>query len=86
MTFLKTLLIILLVYYGLKMFLKLAKPYIMKYIAKKAEQRFGQAFGNKTNQTPKQQKEGSVTIDSMPSIKKSSKSTEGDYVDYEEID
>ncbi len=91
MVFLKTLLIILLVYYGLKILFRLLKPYLMKYIAKKAGQRFEQAFGNNTyNQNTQKRKtedkEGSVSIDQIPNKKKGSKSNEGEYVDYEEID
>ena len=45
-SFLQTILIILLVYYGLKIIFKFLKPYLIKYIAKKASDRFGQSFGN----------------------------------------
>ena len=45
-SFLQTILIILLVYYGLKIVFKFFKPYLIKYIAKKASDRFGQPFGN----------------------------------------
>ena len=91
MVFLKTLLIILLVYYGLKILFRLLKPYLMKYIAKKAGQRFEQTFGHNpysqnTQKRNKDDKEGSVSIDQMPTKKNSSKSNEGEYVDYEEID
>ena len=59
----------------------------MRYVAKKAGQRFEQAFQNAANsQTKTTKKEGSVSIDKMPSSKNKSKSTVGEYVDYEEID
>ena len=63
----------------------------MKYIAKKASQRFGQAFGqdpfaSSDYKDKNTDKEGSVSIDKMPSMDKKSKSDVGDYVDYEEID
>ena len=87
MTFLKTLLIILLVYYGVKIIFKFAKPYIMRYIAKKATERFGQAFGQNPNQTNNTtQQEGEVTLDKSQVTTKTSKSTVGDYVDFEEIE
>jgi len=91
MVFLKTLLIILLVYYGLKILFRLLKPYLMKYIAKKAGQRFEQTFGHNpydpnTQKRKSKDKEGSVSIDQMPTKKKGSKSDVGEYVDYEEID
>ena len=91
MVFLKTLLIILLVYYGLKILFRLLKPYLMKYIAKKAGQRFEQTFGHNpynhnTQKGKTDDKEGSVSIDLTPNKKKGAKSNEGEYVDYEEID
>ena len=86
-TFLKTILIILLVYFGLKFLIRWATPYLMRYIAKKAGQRFEQAFnGAQGSPNSKKEKEGKVTIDKVPHRKKSQKTTVGDYVDYEEID
>lgn len=84
-TFLKTILIILLVYYGLKIILKLATPYIMKYFSKKLEERFGANFGNMTPPNASQDKEGGVTIDKVPNTKKVKKDV-GEYVDFEEIE
>ncbi|WP_363299885.1 DUF4834 family protein [Altibacter sp.] len=86
MTFLKTILIILLVYYGLKFFIKLLMPYFMRYLAKKAGQRFEKAFGANPYQTSKPQPEGETSVDKMPPTPTKSKSTVGEYVDYEEID
>ncbi len=85
-TFLKTVLIILLVYMGLKFLLKFLKPYIMRFILKKAGKQFGQAFGANPFQTKPERKEGSVSIDKMPSKERNSRTTVGEYVDYEEID
>ncbi len=86
-TFLKTILIILLVFFGLKVLIRWATPYLMKYVAKKAGQRFEQAFnGTQGNPNSKKEKEGKVTIDKVPNRKKSQKSTVGDYVDYEEVE
>ena len=91
MVFLKTLLILLLVYYGLKILIRLLKPYLMRYIARKAGQRFEQTFGqnpfnHNTQKGKPVEKEGSISIDKMPKRSKDSKSNLGDYVDYEEID
>jgi hypothetical protein len=86
MTFLKTILIILLVYYGLKFLIKLLMPYFMRYLAKKAGQRFESAFGANPFQTPHPKEEGEISLDKMPSSQPKSKSTVGEYVDYEEID
>lgn len=80
--FLRTILIILLIYYGFKVLSRLFAPFLMKFVAKKAEERFGNQF-NKQQEPPK--KEGEVTIDKVPNTKSSNKNV-GDYIDYEEID
>ncbi len=84
-TFIKTLLTVLLVYYGLKIILKLAAPYIMKYFSKKLAARFGANFSNTASTNNAQKKEGEVTIEKVPTKQKTS-NTVGQYVDYEEID
>lgn len=82
--FVKTILIILLVYFGVKIFARLFAPVLFKYVTKKAEKKFGQQFGNhQAKQPPK--KEGETTIDKIPNTKTSNKDV-GEYVDYEEID
>ncbi|WP_242119139.1 DUF4834 family protein [Aestuariivivens sediminicola] len=85
--FVRTLLIILLIYFGIKIIGRLLTPFLIKYVSKKAEQRFGDQFGQFQNrgQREKPVKEGEVTIDKMPKTKASNKDV-GDYVDYEEID
>jgi len=84
---LKVLLIILLIYFGVKILSKMFGPLILKYFTKKATERFGgqfRDFGNQGQQQP-QKKEGEISIDKMPRNKSSNKSV-GEYVDYEEID
>ena len=71
-TLFKTISIILLVYYGLKIILKLAAPYIMKYFSKKLAARFGADFSNTTAPNTSQKKEGEITIDKVPNTKKAS--------------
>ncbi|WP_265200403.1 DUF4834 family protein [Aureitalea sp. L0-47] len=86
-TFLKTVLIILLVYLGVKFLFKLLKPYIVRFLMKKAGKQFERSFGANPFQEPEPtKKEGSVTIDKMPPKKRKATSTVGEYVDYEEID
>ena len=87
MTFLKTILIMLLVYYALKFLFRLLAPYAMRYLAKKVDRRFESSFGYApgSNNQPRE-KEGSVSIDSMPPPKTKGNSGAGEYVDYEEID
>lgn len=90
MGLLRTILIILLVYFGIKILSRIFAPLLLRFVAKKAEEKFGQQFGgfqNKNNQQQQQkQKEGETVIDKMPHQPKSSNSEVGEYVDYEEID
>ncbi|MDC7993673.1 DUF4834 family protein [Altibacter sp. HG106] len=86
MAFLKTVLIILLVYFGVKFAWRLAKPYMLKYIQRKMSERFQNAFGNAAPNTSKHQNEGEVSIDRMPQKNSRSKEGVGEYVEYEEID
>jgi len=59
----------------------------MQYVAKKANERFGKGFGQNPHNTNKQtQTEGDITIDNSQANTKTSKSTVGEYVDFEEID
>ena len=83
MALLRTILIIALIYYGLKILSRLFAPALFKYAAKKATERFGGAF-NQQRKEPLR-KEGEVTIDKMPENKSSNKNV-GEYVDYEEIE
>ncbi len=86
MTFLKTILIVLLVYFGLKFLIKLATPYLMRYISKKAGQQFEQFFGNNANMNTQSEKEGSITIDKNPSSNSRNGKKVGEYVEYEEVE
>lgn len=84
MAFLKTILIILLVYYLLKFLAKFFAPKILNYAAKKTESHFRQAFDN---QRPfEEQEEESVIINKKPSRKKADSEKVGEYIDFEELD
>ena len=83
----RTILIIALIYFGFKILARLFAPFLLKFVAKKAEQQFGGQFGRQYQKQQKKtsEKEGEVTIDKIPNIKTSNKNV-GDYVDYEEIE
>ncbi|GAA4935299.1 hypothetical protein GCM10023314_04550 [Algibacter agarivorans] len=85
--FVRMILIILLVYFGIKILARLFAPFLIKFVAKKAEKSFGEQFGGFQGgqQQEKPKKEGEVTIDKTPKTKTSNKDV-GDYVDYEEIE
>jgi hypothetical protein len=85
-SFLKTILVILLVYLALKFLLRLLGPYIMRFIAKKAAQRFENTFGqNPFQQTQKQDKE-EITIDGSSKKTPTDGKTVGEYIDFEDVD
>ncbi len=82
----RMILILLLIYFGIKILSRLFAPLLLKYVAKKAEQRFGDQFGQfSRQQKQKKKEEGEVTIDKIPENRTSNKNV-GDYVDFEEID
>jgi len=83
--FLRTLLIILLVYYGIKFLARLFAPYMVRYMSKKMNEKFGGQFQQQKQSEPKH-KEGETIIDKMPKQDTSSNKNVGEYIDYEEID
>ncbi|HEA31334.1 MAG TPA: DUF4834 family protein [Leeuwenhoekiella sp.] len=89
MAFLKTILIFLLVFFAIRIIWRLSKPYIFRYVTKKAGEKFEDMAGRFTNQAqPKQPKrpEGTTTILNKPNMGQQSKKSVGEYIDYEEID
>lgn len=88
MAFLKTILIILLVYYLFKILIKLFAPKILNYAGKKAEQHIREKFqGFNTQQQSQSNKEqGDVIIDNNTTKKSNSSKKVGEYIDFEEID
>ncbi|MGY5351177.1 DUF4834 domain-containing protein [Wenyingzhuangia sp. IMCC45533] len=77
--FLRTLLIILAIYYIVKFFVKYIAPVLLvNYVQKKTGQQY--------TKTKPNQKEGTTTIDKKPKDKNVIKDNVGEYVDYEEVD
>lgn len=87
MGLLRTILIIVVIWYLFKVLSRILAPFLIKFAAKKAEQRFGDQFGQfqRKQQYEAPKKAGEVTIDKMPNTKTSNKDV-GDYVDFEEIE
>jgi hypothetical protein len=81
MVFLKTLLIILLVFFGLKLMAKYLGPILLKYVFKKVRKSMENKFNSAQSQTQDQETQTSKTSKSKPK-----ESKVGEYVDYEEID
>lgn len=81
---LKTILIILLIYFGFKILLRFFGPIILKYFLTKVGSKFQQQF----NQQPPsgKKKEGEVVIEKKPKNPGKPNKNVGEYIDYEEID
>jgi len=87
MAFLKTVLIIVLVYYLFKMLVRLLAPKIFGYAAKKTEQHFKERFGEFADfQNGRQEQEGDVIVENRRTKNSNSKEKVGEYIDFEEID
>ncbi len=87
MGFLKTVLIILLVYYLLKILARWFAPKLFSFAAKKTEQHFRERFGDFTNQnTEKEEQEGDVIVDKKPNQQTKPLKDVGDYINFEEIE
>lgn len=83
--FVRTILIILLVYYGLKILSRIFAPILVKYMSKKMQQKFEGQFGQQPRQEQRH-KEGETVIDKIPNSSKTSDKKVGEYIDYEELD
>lgn len=83
--FLETILIILLVYFGFKLFIRWFGPLILRYFLKKMGKKFEQQFNQRPNQTQNRE-EGEISIDKKTSRTHKSNKEVGEYIDYEEID
>lgn len=79
--FLKTLLIIGIIYYGIKLIAKFVMPYVLRRFFRNMENNYYQKRHD--NRAGKQ--EGEITIEQNPETgKKKYNRDKGDYVDYEE--
>ncbi len=87
MGFLKTLLIILLVYYLFKVMARLFAPKIINYAAKRTEKHFREAFGKAANESqPEKEEIGDVSVDKSTVKQTKSSNSVGEYIDFEEIE
>ncbi len=84
MGFLRTILIILLFYYGVKLIVRYVLPVFLKSYVEKKMGTFT-STGQNQNQQYKKQKEGKVTIDYVPKSEKKVEDNKGEYIDFEEV-
>ena len=83
MGFLRTILIIMLIYYGIKFLGRLLAPVLLKRFAKKMQDRFQQQYQDPQNPP---QEEGKVTLEKTNTSTKTKLDDVGDYVDFEEVE
>ena len=84
MDILRTILIILIVYYSVRFISRLIVPVVLSMFMKRAQRNFQISLETTATKT---QKEGEVSIDSKPKNKSnSSESLVGEYVDFEEVE
>ena len=90
MGLLKILLILLIFYYGLKVLARLVAPFLIRYAAKKIQDKFKDQMDDHKKGFSKQEnpiKEGEVHLRSKKSSQnKINSDSVGDYVDFEEIE
>lgn len=82
---LRIFLIVLLVYYIIKIIARIFFPILFKKVVKNAEERMRNQQGKYTNQQSSNSKVGETVIDKKPTTPKSDKNV-GEYIDYEEIE
>ncbi len=81
-SFLKTVLIILLVYFTIRFLGKLLWPYLVRYITKKAGQKMENAFKGFQQQSQQRPK----ATPQKEEVPKKSSEVVGEYIDFEELD
>ena len=86
MSLLKTILIILLVYYLFKILAKWFGPKLFGYAARKTEAHFREQFGQFGNQSSSEEQIGDIIIDKKSTKKSNTSKKVGDYIDFEEIE
>ncbi len=78
---LRTILIIVLIWYGIRLLIKYLGPYLIKRQMNKFNQQAG-----RNQQTVNERQEGEVFIKSRPTAKSSQSDDEGEYIDFEEVE
>ena len=81
----KTILIIVLIYYIARFLIKLFAPFLLKKAVDKMQEKAAEQQGYSSKRDPNV-REGETVIDSKPQNSKQSNNSVGEYVDFEEID
>ncbi len=83
---LRVVLIVLLVYFGIKLLFRWFGPILLRWVLKKIGKKFEQRFSQYDPSRAQKRTEGEVSIDKKPKTNRKSKNDVGEYIDYEEID
>jgi hypothetical protein len=83
MGLLRTILVILLIYYGFKMISRYLLPFFLKRFINNVQNRANQQY---QNQQKPNVKVGETIIDKKPNTNSQSNNSVGEYVDYEEVE
>lgn len=80
--FIKTLVIILVIYYGFKFLTR----YVMPMLINKGVKNMQQKMQDQQRQQQPRRPEGDVTVEGKPQQNQQNNSSKGEYVDFEEVD
>ena len=83
--FIRTILIIVVIYYALKFIGRIVFPMFFKRMMNNVEKKFNEQQ-HKSSPTEKQVKEGETIIDKTPNQSGKSNNNVGEYVDYEDVE
>ena len=86
MDFLQGLLLVLILYFLLRILGRWFAPRLFKYAVKKTEQRFREQFENAQGHQEAESPEGEVSISKKPGSQRKKQESVGEYIDFEEID
>lgn len=84
MGFLRTIAIIIIIYYVFKFFSRYIAPIFLKKVISNVEKKFREQQQNQYNNTP-EGKVGETVIEKKPSANNEGNKNVGEYIDYEEV-
>lgn len=84
MGFLRTIAIIIIIYYVFKFFSRYIAPIFLKKVISNVEKKFREQQQNQYNSTP-EGKVGETVIEKKPSVNTEGNKNVGEYIDYEEV-
>jgi len=83
-TFMRTILILIIIYYVFKLIARYVLPFFLKRFIHKMQDKAQQQYGNQQQET--NVNVGETSIDKKPNQQGQSNNSAGEYVDYEEVD